>query len=47
MGLEEVTSLHCWAPTMFSIGAKGGCETQNQNALIAEVNIGFKVNKIS
>lgn len=47
VGLGEVSSLHCWGLTMLSVGAEGGWVTQNQNAVIAEVNIGFKVNKIS
>lgn len=47
VGLEEVISLHCWGLTMFAIGDKGRWVTQNQNALTAEVNMGFKVNKIS
>lgn len=47
VGLGEVISLQRWGPTMLSLGAKSGWVTQNQNAVIAEVNIGFKVNEIS
>lgn len=47
VGLEEVMSLHCWGPTMLAIGDKGWWVTQNQNALTAEVNMGFKVNNIN
>lgn len=45
--MREVIFLHCCGPSMLSMGAKGGWATQNQNAVIAEANIGFKVNKIS
>lgn len=45
--MEEVMSLHRWGPTTLSVGGKGGWVAQNQNAVIAEVNFGFKVNKIS